>query len=180
MKSRGVTYIPTLELDEAFFIYADRPAWIQDPFLAQALAPQVRDLISNPSWRKKTEDDPKTKIERAAFDLARRNLQFAYESGVRIALGTDSGATPLRIQGFAEHLEMGLMAEAGMKPLDVLTSATRGSAAVAGTSERGTLETGRYADFIILDANPLEDIRNTRKLSSVWHNGVQVSLSPSK
>ena len=177
MKSHHVSYIPTLELDESFFLYADRPALIQDPFVAAALSPEVRDMISKPDWREKVEHDPKTSKDRKAFAMARTNLKAMQDAGVTIAMGTDSGATPLRIQGFAEHLELELMVEAGLTPMQALVAATKGSAAVAGATQVGTLEPGNAADFIVLDANPLDDIRNTRKISAVWHNGKQLDLS---
>jgi imidazolonepropionase-like amidohydrolase len=178
MKARGVWYIPTLELDETFFVYADHPNWIQDPFLATALNPDLRAMFSSPDWRDKVERDPKTSKERQAFFIAEKNLRTLYTAGVKIAMGTDSGATPLRIQGFAEHLEMGLMGDAGMRPMDVLVAATRGGAAVAGTAGRGTLEPGHYADLVVLDSNPLDNIRNTQKLSAVWHNGKKIDRGP--
>ncbi len=177
MKSHNVSYIPTLELDESFFLYADRPALIQDAFVARALSPQVRDMISNPEWREKVEHDPKTAKDRKAFTTALKNLKAMQDSGVNIAMGTDSGATPLRIQGFAEHLELALMVEAGLTPMQALVAATKGSAGVAGAAKLGTLEPGNVADFIVLDANPLDDIRNSRKISAVWHNGKQLDLS---
>jgi imidazolonepropionase-like amidohydrolase len=70
------------------------------------------------------------------------------------------------------------MGDAGMRPMDVLVAATRGGAAVAGTAGRGTLEPGHYADLVVLDSNPLDNIRNTQKLSAVWHNGKKIDRGP--
>jgi len=66
------------------------------------------------------------------------------------------------------------MVRAGLTPTQALTAATRGSAAVLGVSDRGTLEAGKRADFLVLAANPLNDIRNTRKIVTVWHGGREV------
>ena len=66
------------------------------------------------------------------------------------------------------------MKRAGLSPMDILVSATRISAEVCGSKDRGTLEEGKRADFLILDEDPLEDIRNTRKISAVWHNGKKI------
>ena len=63
---------------------------------------------------------------------------------------------------------------AGLKPMDALVAASRGSAALLGAKDRGTIEAGKRADFLVLAANPLEDIRNTRRLVSVWHGGKEV------
>jgi imidazolonepropionase-like amidohydrolase len=174
MKRKGVYYIPTLELDDSFFLYADHPELLNDPFLAAALNPDLRAMFASREWRDKVRNDPSTPKNREAFEIALRNLRAMHAGGVPIAMGTDSGATPLRIQGYAEHLELELMTRAGLSPMDVLVIATRGSAAVCGVTDRGTLEAGKAADFLMLDANPLEDIRNTRKIATVWRNGRKI------
>jgi imidazolonepropionase-like amidohydrolase len=174
LKRRSIPYIPTLELDESFFIYADKPELLQDPFLARGLSPELRNQLADPLWRKKIEDDPKIKRNRDAEKIAAVNLKKLRDAGVTIGFGTDSGATPLRIPGFAEHREMELMVAAGMTPLDVIVAATKTNAAILREHDAGTLEAGKRADFIVLNANPLDDIRNTRKIDAVWLAGQKV------
>jgi imidazolonepropionase-like amidohydrolase len=97
------------------------------------------------------------------------------DGGVLIAMGTDSGTGLGRWQGYFEHVEMELMVKAGMTPMQVLTSAT-GSAAKAMKldADLGTLQPGKRADFVVLSASPLADIKNTRTIESVWIDGSRV------
>ncbi len=104
-----------------------------------------------------------------------KNVKTLHDAGVFIAMGTDSGAMPTRIAGFSEHRELQLMVRAGLSPMQAIVCATAHSAAVIGQAdERGTLTPGKRADFLVLEANPLDDIRNTTRLTAVWHGGKQV------
>jgi imidazolonepropionase-like amidohydrolase len=104
----------------------------------------------------------------AAFGIQARNLAKLSAAGVRIALGTD-GNTP-----WSAHAEMADMVAAGMTPAQVIVAATRNSADLLRLSDAGTLESGKSADFIVLDANPLDDITNTRRISAVYLRGAAV------
>src|SRR5690606_240859 len=104
----------------------------------------------------------------AAFALQARNLARLVREGVTIALGTD-GNTP-----WGPHLEMADMVEAGMTPEQVIIAATRNGAALVGLDDMGTLEPGKSADFIVLEADPLEDITNTRRIAAVYLRGERV------
>jgi len=104
----------------------------------------------------------------AAFGIQARNLAKLNAAGVRIAMGTD-GNTP-----YAPHIEMADMVAAGMTPAQVIVASTRTSAEFLKIAEAGTIEGGKSADFIVLDADPLTDITNTRRISSVYLRGSQV------
>jgi imidazolonepropionase-like amidohydrolase len=174
MKKRGTFYVATLNVDASFFALADEPALLDDPFLSGALPPESVQQFRSPEYRAKVAADPNVPKARAALANGMRNLKTLHAKGVRIAFGTDSGANPSRIPGWAEHRELELMVRAGLSPMDALVAASRGSAAMIGISDRGTLEKGKRADLLVLAANPLEDIRNTRKLVSVWHDGREI------
>ena len=99
------------------------------------------------------------------------NLRLALDAGVTVVAGTDTG-NPLVFPGFSMHHELELMVEAGMSPMDALVAATRMPARMLGQEQVfGTLTPGRRADLLVLGADPLIDIRNTRTLEVVIQNG---------
>jgi imidazolonepropionase-like amidohydrolase len=107
------------------------------------------------------------------FGIQARNLAKLNAAGVRITLGTD-GNTP-----WAPHEEMADMVAAGMTPMQVIVAATRNSAEFLRLAEAGTLQAGKSADFIVLDANPLDDITNTRRIAAVVLRGAAVTRTSS-
>jgi imidazolonepropionase-like amidohydrolase len=103
------------------------------------------------------------------FDVQARSLKKLTAAGVRIAFGTDAGiGAPY---GWSGHAEMADMVTAGMTPMQVIVAATRTSAEVLKLDQLGTLTAGKSADFIVLNANPLDNITNTRRISQVYLRG---------
>lgn len=179
MKAKGVIYIPTLSLDEYAYIYARKPEWINDPFFKASLEPGVYEMITSPAYQEKLKNSPSYQRNLHAFETAMKNVKKIAGAGIMVALGTDSGAQPVRTQGFSEHLEMELLVQAGLTPLQAITIATKNAATAMKINDRyGTIEKGKTADLIILDANPAEDIKHTRKIAAVYKAGEEISKGP--
>jgi imidazolonepropionase-like amidohydrolase len=109
-----------------------------------------------------------------ALEVAQRNLKRMVNAGVKYGFGTDTGP-PGRFPGYFEHVEMQLMAEAGLTPAQIIQAATKNGAEFLGASkDLGTLETGKWADLVVLGRNPLDNIRNTRSIEMVLIAGQKV------
>jgi imidazolonepropionase-like amidohydrolase len=103
-----------------------------------------------------------------AFGIQARNLAKMSAAGVKIAVGTDGNVA------WSQHLEMEDMVAAGMTPHQVIVAATRNGAELLALKDHGTLAAGKSADFLVLDANPLDDIKNTRRMSDVYVRGARL------
>jgi imidazolonepropionase-like amidohydrolase len=140
----------------------------------RGVEPAVLETIRSPEYQKKIAADPDFSKYPGFLETAKKNLKRLADAGVKFGFGTDSGP-PARFQGFFEHWEMELMADAGLTPQQIITAASKSSAEFLGVSnELGTLEAGHWADLIVLGKNPLDNIRNTRTLESVYIAGNKV------
>jgi imidazolonepropionase-like amidohydrolase len=172
MKKNGTYLIPTLTVDESFFVFSDHPELLNDPFLIHATSPAELAKLRSPAYRASVEADPATAQHRRDFAMAKTNLKLMYAAGVRVGFGTDSGANPVRIPGYAEHRELQLMVDAGLTPLEAIGCATAMNARLLGIEHQtGTLAPGMRADFLLLAGDPATDIAKTREMVSIWHNG---------
>jgi imidazolonepropionase-like amidohydrolase len=175
LKSRGVCVSPTLMREVSTFVYESTPAFFSDPFfLAHANAEWVA-VLKEPARQQAMRASPAAQRYKVALEVASRNLKRLADAGVPIAMGTDTGPTG-RFQGYFELMELELMVKAGLTPRQALESATRGAARCMRLDrDVGTLERGKWADFVVLDADPLANISNLRKISSVWIAGNKVA-----
>jgi len=174
MKSKKVIYVPTLTLDKYSYVYAGEAEWINDPFFKASLEPGTYEMITSEKYKNNTKNSPAFARNESGFKTAMANLKKIFDAGIAVALGTDSGAFPIRTQGFSEHLELQLLNEAGLTPLQAIMIATKNAAAALGLNDYGVIEKGKVADLLILDGDPSVDIKNTRKISGVYKNGVKL------
>jgi imidazolonepropionase-like amidohydrolase len=175
MKKRHVSYSPTLTRELAVFTYSETPSFFSDPFFLKEADPAEIAQMQDPKRQDTMKTDPSAQWHKEHMAVAMGNLKTLSDAGINIAMGTDSGGGPGRFQGYFEHLELEYETKAGLTPMQALVSATSGAAtAINISNEVGTLEKGKLADFLVLTANPLDDIKNTRAIESVWIGGVRV------
>jgi imidazolonepropionase-like amidohydrolase len=169
MRQNETCQIPTLTREVSTYAYATTPDFFEDPFfLRGASAEDIAALSTDQAHTRYAAN-----LERGKADLAmaQRNLKTIADAGLRVALGTDSGAFPDRFVGYFEHMELQLMVEAGLTPAQALLAATGVAADCMDLEGVGTLTAGNWADFLVLGADPLEDIANTKNLVSVFIAG---------
>ena len=170
---QGVCYIPTLTREVSTFVYEDVPEFFSDPYFLKEADPQVLAQLQTPERMSRMANSRAAQAYKAGLEVALANVGALHAADIPIAMGTDTGP-PARFQGYFEHMELQLMADAGMSPLDVIRSATGVAADCIGMSDIGTLEPGRWADLSILTANPAVDIANTKTIETVYIAGNRV------
>ena len=174
MKRHGTWQMAaTLSREASMFAYAQTPSFLKDPFFSCCVAPEVIDTLSSSEYHEKMASDPHFKHYPEYLKTAQENLKKLVDSDVRYGFGTDAGP-PGRFPGYFEHWELELMVQAGLPPAQALAAATRNGAQFLGANELGTLEKSKWADMIVLDRNPLEDIKNTRAIHAVYIAGNRV------
>jgi imidazolonepropionase-like amidohydrolase len=171
MAERGAAYIPTLSIIEA-----DYPLHPEKYFTAP-LRGKVWDVLVDSITNPKSVLNVRNDIpglrndERRSLEIAQANLRTAIKANVRIAMGSDSGNAGM-LHGATVVRELELMNEAGMTPMQALVSATRVGAEVIGVGKKlGTVESGKLADLIVVNGNPLQDISLINNVELVVLNG---------
>jgi imidazolonepropionase-like amidohydrolase len=174
LRTKNVCYSPTLMREVSTFVYESTPAFFTDSLFLAHANPQWVAMLREPARQASTRTSVSAQKYKAQLPLASRNLKALADAGVGIAMGTDTGPTG-RFQGYFELMEMEMMVDAGLTPQQVLQAATLNAARCLRIDrELGTLEAGKWADFVVLDASPLERISNVRRIRSVWIAGNRV------
>jgi imidazolonepropionase-like amidohydrolase len=173
LRDRGVCYVPTLVREVSTFVYGGRPHFFDDPFFLRYADMAEVERLSQPGFMERMAGSSSAAAYRVALAQAQRNLKALYDAGIPVAMGTDAGPAA-RFPGFFEHEELQLMVDAGLTPAQALHSATAVSAQCLGRDDVGTLEPGKWADFIVLDADPLQDIQASRSIERVYVAGQAV------
>jgi imidazolonepropionase-like amidohydrolase len=171
VKQHHVWYIPTFTVDESAFIYAQKPAFMSTDFFKEAAGPKLLAKMDAPEYAAKINGDPQTTQHEKDFKMDQTNFKKMFNGGVQVGFGTDSGAVVGRIPGFSEHRELELMVQAGLTPMQAIMAATGQNAKLLRVEDRGTIAVGKRADVLVLDGDPLMDIRNTRRIVAVYHDG---------
>ena len=150
--------------------HSSPPPWLGAPILAETVAADVLARAAD-SFSRRAADA----AERAArsYEQMERSLARLHAAGASLVLGSDSGVQD-HFYGFSAHRELELMVAAGLSPMDAIVTATSRSADRLGLDDSGRLAPGSRADFIVLDASPMDDVTNTRRIADVYLGGTAV------
>ncbi len=171
-KTRGLSFTPTLAIPNAGWYWAENPLQLDAPEIKEAFDKATFEALSDTDARKALLADPGLAERKAAYARAEAFVLQMQREGITIAAGSDSGAGNVAV-GWGTHHEIELLVEAGLTPMEALKAATGSAASLleSGKSERGVLKAGHVADLLVLGADPLEDIRNTRKIERIMQSG---------
>ncbi len=171
LRDSGICVCPTLMREVSTYVYESRPDFFDDPFFLRNADQAVIEELSTPAYQERIKNSQSAQTYKAQLEVAKRNLKTLSDAGIPIAMGTDTGPVG-RFQGYFEHGELALMVEAGLTPMQAIQASTDDAArCMEVDADLGTLETGKWADFLVLSASPLDDIANTRSLEAVYIAG---------
>lgn len=179
MKRKNVAQVSaTLSRERSLVAFGGPAREFTDPFFAQSISPETLAQLSSQERQRSVAGNPVYPRLDGFYEMAKSNLRRLADGGVNYGFGTDAGPVG-RVPGYSGHWELELMVEDGFTPGQAIEAATGRAAAILGSRDIGVLERGRWADFVVLGANPLDNILNSRNIQSVYIAGRQVrSVTP--
>jgi imidazolonepropionase-like amidohydrolase len=179
MKKNNVYVMPNISSPERN-THASPPPWLDEPYLAALLRDTVSaNVIERMRGVFARRDPAAAEKVRKTYGILQRSVAKLSAAGANIILGCDTGLED-HFFGYAEQKELELMVNAGMTPMQVIVAATSRAAEYLHLPDRGTLAPGKRADFLVLDGNPLDDIRNTRRIAAMYLAGREVDRAAIK
>jgi len=169
----GVSFTPTLSIIQNNWHFAEHPELLTDPVLRAAFNPEALARWDDPDNRAEVVEAPEFEDRKSAFRQVQDFVKTIHDAGVKVALGNDAGTSNVPF-GWGMHHEMELYVEAGLTPMQAIVAATStgaGQMPPVGEADFGTLEAGKIADLVVLNADPLFDIRNTLEIDQVMRLG---------
>jgi imidazolonepropionase-like amidohydrolase len=173
MKQHGTWQIPTLTRDSTPFEFEHPEPFLNDPFFMRAAPPLWVANLKSPAFLKTMVADKHWSEYPKLLENSKKNLKKLHDAGVRYGFGTDAGV-PGRVPAYLDHEELLLMRDAGLTPMQILVAATKSSAEFLGARDLGTIERGKWADLLVLNGDPIADLRNSRKIGAVYVAGNKV------
>jgi imidazolonepropionase-like amidohydrolase len=170
LKDRPNTFFQQTLWGERLSLYTEKPAWVDEPIVRETFSPEEIRLLGQSFLQ------PENPNARAQGATNLRNIAKLKAAGARFVLGTDTGGvTGGQYFGLGSHIELELLVtKGGLAPMEAILAGTRNSADVLGLDQLGAVAAGKSADFIVLNANPLDNIANTRRIDRVYLRGVEV------
>ena len=169
----GVSFTPTLSIVQNNWHFAEHPELLDDLALRAAFNPDALARWDDPENRAEVVGAQGFEDRKAAFRQVQDFVKTIHDAGIKVALGNDAGTANVPF-GWGMHHEMELYVEAGLTPMQAIVAATAtgaGQMPPLGEADFGTLEAGKVADLVVLNADPMVDIRNTLEIDQVMRLG---------
>jgi imidazolonepropionase-like amidohydrolase len=176
IKAHHISFVPTIANGESPYYYVEHPEFLNMGPKLDGFYARGRTRLTDPAYRKTTLEDPKLPERKERIKAMLPFVKLMHDNGIRVITGTDGGAeasqtTPI---GHSTHRELQLFVEAGVPPVAAIRDATLDAARVLERTETpsyGSIQAGKAADLVLLDADPTVNIYNIDKINKVMRNG---------